>query len=246
MPYDLEIPGWHWLCLCHQSRIKQASPAITGVYPQKGTLPLAEIFLIEISPALRWRPGWAGLGSPAFSSGSGQSGGQALGPGPCPNPQPMGWTAPALEMTRPSRELAAPGWHASKQGPADRSRRWGPGCCGSPVRVGAATAIFASLGPPEDPLEDLLLGSSPFFQRSSGPQVAWLLCRHPSSALPLDPVPPRPAPGARLQRRKFADTVEFINFLTLWCSLWGAQAMPYGPGRRIRLFRWPCQPLPRV
>lgn len=189
MPYDLENPGWHWLSLCHQSRIKQASPAITGVYPQKGTFPLVEIFLIAISPALRWRPGWAGRGGPAFSSGSGQSGGQALGPGPCPNPQPMGWTAPALEMTRPSRELAAPGWHASKQGPADRSRRWGSRCCGSPVRVGAATAIFASLGPPEDPLEDTLSGSSPF-----SPAFIWAVgCMAVvSPSLVRAPIGPRP------------------------------------------------------
>ena len=126
---------------------------------------MIELFLIEIFSGLRWHPGWAsGLGGQAFASGSGQSGGQALGPGPgpCPTPQPIGWTVPVLEMTRPSRALAAPGWHASMQGPADRSRRWGSRCCGSPVRWGAATAIFASLGPPEDPLEDLLLGSSPF------------------------------------------------------------------------------------
>ena len=213
MPYDLEIPGWHWLCLCHQSRIKQAGPGITGAYPQKGTFPLVEIFLIAISPALRWRPGWAARGGPAFSSGPGQSGGQALGPGPCPNPQPMG-----MDRSSPANDLAISGasrprlscLHAGPGRPIQAMGTWmlrfaGAGggryshfCfVGSPLKIRWKTSFWV---PP------------PSLLRTSGPQVAWLLCRHPSSALPLDPVPLRPAPWARLQCRKFADTVRFIVF----------------------------------
>ena len=139
--------GTGFVCVTNPGSSKQALSSQGGT-PKRGHSPWLKYFLLQSPRRCVGVPVGLLGAAQRFRAGRSNPVAKPWVRAHAPTRNPWGWTAPALQMTWPSRALAAPGCHASMQGPAGRSRRWGPGCCGSPVRVGARTPIFASLGPP--------------------------------------------------------------------------------------------------
>ena len=175
-------------CVTNPGSSKEAL-LLQGNTPKRGHSPF-ETFLIEISSVLRWHPGWeSGLGGPAFVSGSGQSGGQALGPGP--TPQPNGLAVQVLAMARTFRAFADPRSARFKAGPGGRIQVMGIWMLRFAGAGGGRYSHFCLFGSPPLKIRWKKSFWAPHLSlnRSFGPQVALLLCRHPSCALPLYPVP---------------------------------------------------------
>lgn len=132
-------------CVTNPGSSKEAL-LLQGNTPKRGHSPF-ETFLIKISSGLRWHPGWeSGLGGPAFVSGSCQSGGQALGPGP--TPQPNGLAVQVLAMARTFRAFADPRSARFKAGPGGWIQAMGPRMAWLVGALGSATPIFLLVGFP--------------------------------------------------------------------------------------------------
>lgn len=140
---------------------KQA-PLPQGHTPQRGHSPWLKYFLLQSPRRCVGVPVGLLGAAQRFRAGRSNPVAKPWVRAHAPTRNPWGWTAPALQMTWPSRALAAPGVM-----PPCRARQADPGDGDLDAAVrrcgwGPVLPFLLRWVPPEDPLEDLLLGSSPF------------------------------------------------------------------------------------